>query len=168
MKFYKGISKLEGLLVGIVTALLVLVVFIQVLNRGIIKATISWPEEAARYLMVWQVFLASVIAFRKGANCYIDVLVNRLHGKSRIAMGCFANVVCLVFAFIVVSTSLEVIQSQIMFNQTSTALNINMAFVYAALPVWGVLFILELAFMTIQLFRPGTFTEKSVREGPLA
>lgn len=59
MKFYKGVSKLESFFVAVVTVLLVLVVFIQVVNRTLIKATIAWPEEAARYLMVWQVFLAS-------------------------------------------------------------------------------------------------------------
>lgn len=63
MKFYNGINKVEKVLVAIVTVLLVAVVFLQVVNRTIIKATIAWPEEAARYLMVWQVFLASVIAF---------------------------------------------------------------------------------------------------------
>ena len=66
MKFYNGINKVEKVLVAIVTVLLVAVVFLQVVNRTIIKATIAWPEEAARYLMVWQVFLASVIAFRPG------------------------------------------------------------------------------------------------------
>lgn len=52
MKFYKGVSKLESFFVAVVTVLLVLVVFIQVVNRTLIKATIAWPEEAARYLMV--------------------------------------------------------------------------------------------------------------------
>ena len=66
MKFYNGINKVEKVLVAIVTVLLVAVVFLQVVNRTIIKATIAWPEEAARYLMVWQVFLASVTRSEPG------------------------------------------------------------------------------------------------------
>ena len=108
MKFYKGVSKLESFFVAVVTVLLVLVGFIQGVNRTLIKATIAWPEEAARYLMVWQVFLASVIAFRQGANCCIDVLINRFHGKVRMAMTCFANAVCLGFALVVTVMALEV------------------------------------------------------------
>ena len=168
MKFYKGVSKLESFFVAVVTVLLVLVVFIQVVNRTLIKATIAWPEEAARYLMVWQVFLASVIAFRQGANCCIDVLINRFHGKVRMAMTCCANAVCLGFALVVTVMALEVMQTQIAFNQTSTALRLNMAFVYAALPTWGILFILELIFMTIQVFKPNAFTEKTGEEAPSA
>ena len=102
MKFYNGINKVEKVLVAIVTVLLVAVVFLQVVNRTIIKATIAWPEEAARYLMVWQVFLASVIAFRTGANCCIDVLINRFHGKAKVVLTCFSNIVCLVFAVVLI------------------------------------------------------------------
>ncbi len=47
MKFYNGINKVEKVLVAIVTVLLVAVVFLQVVNRTIIKATIAWPEEVA-------------------------------------------------------------------------------------------------------------------------
>lgn len=41
MKFYNGINKVEKVLVAIVTVLLVAVVFLQVVNRTIIKATIA-------------------------------------------------------------------------------------------------------------------------------
>lgn len=166
MKFYKGINKIECVLVAIVTFVLVVVVFLQVVNRTLIKATISWPEEAARYLMIWQVFLASVIAFRQGANCCIDVITNRFHGTGKIILSCFSNLVCLLFAVVVIIGGIQVMQSQILYNQTSTALRLNMAVVYAALPTWGVLFILELVFMTIQLFKPNAFSEAvSGKEG---
>lgn len=168
MKFYNGINKVEKVLVAIVTVLLVAVVFLQVVNRTIIKATIAWPEEAARYLMVWQVFLVSVIAFRTGANCCIDVLINRFHGKAKVVLTCFSNIVCLVFAVVLILGALEVIQTQIEFNQTSTALRINMAFVYAAMPVWGILFIVELVFMTIQAFKPTAFKDQTDGEGSAA
>ena len=164
MKFYNGINKVEKVLVAIVTVLLVAVVFLQVVNRTIIKATIAWPEEAARYLMV---FLPSVIAFRTGANCCIDVLINRFHGKAKVVLTCFSNIVCLVFAVVLILGALEVIQTQIEFNQTSTALRINMAFVYAAMPVWGFLFIVEL-FMTIQAFKPTAFKDQTDGEGSAA
>ena len=165
MKFYKGINKIESILTAVVTIFLVAVVFLQVVNRTVIKATISWPEEAARYLMIWQIFLASVIAFRQGSNCCIDVITNRFHGAGKIAMSCFANIVCLIFAVVVILGGIQVMQSQILYNQTSTALGINMAIVYAALPTWGILFIVELAFMTIQIFRPNAFSETSSKEG---
>ena len=50
MKFYNGINKVEKVLVAIVTVLLVAVVFLQVVNRTIIKAS---PEvEKAKGILV--------------------------------------------------------------------------------------------------------------------
>ena len=62
----------------------------------------------------------------------------------------------------------EYIKKNIEFNQTSTALQINMAFVYAAMPIWGILFIVELVFMTIQAFKPTAFKDQTDGEGSAA
>ena len=74
----------------------------------------------------------------------------------------------LLAAMVLILGALEVIQTQIEFNQTSTALQINMAFVYAAMPIWGILFIVELVFMTIQAFKPTAFKDQTDGEGSAA
>lgn len=144
MKFLKVLDAAERYVVAVLTVGLTLTVFFQILNRGIFKMNLAWPEEAARYMMVWMIFMASVLGFKRGANIGIDIITSRMKGAWAKIFFVIQGGVTMAFAGIVAWYSMPIIQMQFELNQRSPALKLNMSYVYSAMPVWGALIIIEI------------------------
>lgn len=59
-------------------ALMVLAILIQVFFRYVLNAALPWPDEAARFMMLWLTGLMAPIAFRRGGFVAIDMLLMAL------------------------------------------------------------------------------------------
>jgi TRAP-type C4-dicarboxylate transport system permease small subunit len=55
-------------------ALMVFVILIQVFFRYVLNNALPWPDEAARFLMLWMTGLIAASAYRKGGFVAIDML----------------------------------------------------------------------------------------------
>lgn len=68
-----------GRLIGwIAIGLMVVVILLQVFCRYILGAALPWPDEAARFLMLWMTGLMAPSAFRWGGFVSIDMLKDML------------------------------------------------------------------------------------------
>jgi TRAP-type C4-dicarboxylate transport system permease small subunit len=65
---------------------MVVVTFIQVVNRFIFQSAFFWAEECAILTMIWIAFMGSAIAARKGMHTRIDFLINMLAPKAKQAI----------------------------------------------------------------------------------
>lgn len=59
-------------------ALMVVIILVQVFWRYVLNNALPWPEEAARFLMLWAAGLMIATAFRRGGFVSIDMLVRLL------------------------------------------------------------------------------------------
>ena len=59
-------------------ALMVVAILIQVFFRYVLNNALPWPDEAARFLMLWMTGLMAPMAFRLGGFVAIDMLVEAL------------------------------------------------------------------------------------------
>jgi TRAP-type C4-dicarboxylate transport system permease small subunit len=59
-------------------ALMVVAILIQVFFRYVLTAALPWPDEAARFMMLWLTGLMAPIAFRQGGFVAIDMVVQAL------------------------------------------------------------------------------------------
>lgn len=59
--------------IGLVAAIAVIVIA-SVIMRYVFNNSISWSEDAAKFLMVWLAFLGSPLGFRHGAHVAIELL----------------------------------------------------------------------------------------------
>jgi len=59
-------------------ALMVLAILIQVFFRYALNNALPWPDEAARFMMLWLTGLMAPIAFRRGGFVAIDMVVMAL------------------------------------------------------------------------------------------
>ena len=59
-------------------ALMVLAILVQVFFRYVLNNALPWPDEAARFLMLWLTGLMAPMAFRRGGFVAIDMLVEAL------------------------------------------------------------------------------------------
>ena len=62
-------------------ALMVLAILIQVFFRYVLNAALPWPDEAARFMMLWLTGLMAPLAFRRGGFVAIDMVVQALPFK---------------------------------------------------------------------------------------
>ena len=59
------------------------VVFFQVFNRFILKASMAWTEELAMFLFQWVVFLGAALGVKRMSHFGIDLMVEKLSEKNR-------------------------------------------------------------------------------------
>ena len=129
---------------GVAVALLavtVTLVILQVFFRYVLNSSLSWSEEAARYLFIW----AAVLGFSSSVEARrlfrFDMLAQRLPPAG--AAVCVALYVIATVGFLwalIVSGGALVMGT---LSQTSPAIRLPMALPYAALPVGGVLIALH-------------------------
>ncbi len=63
-------------------ALMVLAILIQVFFRYVLNSALPWPDEAARFMMLWLTGLMAPIAFRRGGFVALDTVVAALPQKT--------------------------------------------------------------------------------------
>ncbi len=120
------------LAIGVVMAAMVADVTIQIFFRYVIQDPPTWTEELARYLFVWEVFLAAGLAFGRGSHIVVDALL-LLVPRARRVFSVISNSIVLAFLIVVVWQGIAM--ARLTSNTVSTAMNLNMGVVYAGLPV---------------------------------
>ena len=59
-------------------ALMVIAILVQVFFRYVLNNALPWPDEAARFMMLWMMGLMAPMAYRQGGFVAIDMLVEAL------------------------------------------------------------------------------------------
>lgn len=114
---------------------MVVILFVQVISRFVFSSSLSWSEEAARYLFIWLIFLCLGSVTLRGEHIVIDVLTARLAPPMRRIFETVALAVALVLNLLLLYLAGDIALIFLDVGQTSAALGIPMAAVYAALPV---------------------------------
>lgn len=130
---------------------MVLVVFFQIISRAFFGTSFSWTTELARYMMIWVVFLGGGIAFQHAAHISIEALVDKLSNFWKKAVQAFVTIACIAFFVILIVTGIEFSSNSM--TQTSPALQIPMGLVYLAIPISGVLQILNVIDINLSYFK---------------
>lgn len=120
---------------GAAMAVMVALVFLQVVARYLVKVNVAWAEEVSGIAFVWMIFLGAAAGMKRNAHLAIDVFLAGLPPRVRRVWD--AVVLLLVSVFLVF---LIVIGGQFVDRSaqtTSTYLNWPMLYVYAVLPLSG-------------------------------
>ena len=126
-------------------ALMVALVFANVVSRYLFNRSFIWAEELSQYLMVWVTFLGAGLALRQGRHVAVEMLQDALPGPIGRAMRFLVAV--LVIAFLVV---LAILGFQIVlfaWEQETPAMNISAGIPYLAVPVGALLFLAHFLLM---------------------
>lgn len=132
---------LERTLIGL-SMLIAAVVFLQVVFRYVLRQPLFWSEELPRYLLIWTSFLAAALAQKNEAHINITLALTPLAPRIRRGVQILTNLVILAFLGVLVYSGSLV--TSITAHHRSTALQLPMGIVYAALPVGAALMILYL------------------------
>jgi TRAP-type C4-dicarboxylate transport system permease small subunit len=120
---------------AVLLAVVVVIVLVQVFGRYILRISLSWPEELARYVLVWLMFFGVAAAAATRSQIVVDTLVELVSPRVRRVLegiGALAGVV---------AVGLLVWTSQPLFGpasrSTSPATGIPSFWIYLAIPVGG-------------------------------
>lgn len=132
-----GYCKAIGYVIATILAVMVVLVFGNVVMRYAFNSGFTISEELSRWLFVWLTFLGAVIALRTNAHLGTDMLVGRLGptGK-RICMG-IALLLMLYCLWLIFRGSYE--QTIINWSSTSAVMEVSMGWFYSAGMVMAVL-----------------------------
>ncbi|WP_425091842.1 TRAP transporter small permease [Tropicimonas sp. S265A] len=92
-----------GRAIGIVAvALMVVAILIQVFFRYVLNNALPWPDEAARFAMLWMTGLMAPTAFRRGGFVAIDMLLIALPKAVSALISLVLLLICLIVLVVAV------------------------------------------------------------------
>jgi len=133
MRIVSELLRLAKASIVLISVLMVVVTLAQVIFRYVIGAPLAWSEEMARYCFVWIVFLGGAVGLARGIHLGVDIFVNLLPERFRIALEALVSALIAGFAATVVYASLPVINMNML--QRSPALGVQMSWIYIAIPI---------------------------------
>lgn len=136
----KKIDKcLETLLVALL-AFLVIDVLWQVASRYLFTSPSSVTDELAGFLLIWVGLLGAAYVAGCNQHLAIDLLIRRLSPRRRRIARYFTALVLFLFAVAVLIVGGSwLVYTRFALHVTSASLQINLGYIYLALPVSGLL-----------------------------
>ena len=130
----------RGAAVGLL-AITVVIVILQVFFRYVLNSSLSWSEEAARYLFIWAALLGFSSSVEAGRLFSFEMFAARLPLAGRRICAALFAIAAVAFLWTLVFHGASLVAKTM--SQSSPAIGMPMALAYAALPVGGVLITLH-------------------------
>lgn len=132
-KLARMVEKADGVLLAVIVVLL----FLQVITRYFNNSSFLWAGEAALWIFVWMVFLGAAVLFHKKEHMIVDIIEYFLPGKTKgkiqklldkiIRMTCWVFLVIVFYYSILFTISVA--------NQYAVSFRLSRVYLSAALPV---------------------------------
>lgn len=120
---------LEGLAV-LCLALVLVIIFLQVVFRYVLEISVPFTEEAARYFGVWLVFAGGAALVASDGHIRLTFLVDRARGAPRTLLLALSALLVLAFNATLLVGGLRLIPLN--WNQSATTLPVSVSVLYIA------------------------------------
>jgi len=127
-KFIQGYCRVLSLLMAAALAVMVVLVFGNVIMRYGFNSGITVSEELSRWLFVWLTFLGAIVAMKDGAHLGSDTLVSRMPLPVKKLFFVAGHLLMLFVCWLLFRGSWE--QAVINLETTSAVMEISMALFY--------------------------------------
>lgn len=149
-------DNLEKILVILLLGAMSLIIGFQVFMRYIMKASLSWSEEVARYMFIWLTYIGISYGVKTNRHIKVDAAMYIFPKGLRKYVAILGNLLFLAFALIIVKNSIATSGKILSLGQASPAVGIPMGFVYMA-PLVG------FAIVVLRLLQSIFYEIKSVK-----
>ena len=121
------------------------IVFTNVVMRYTTHESLEWAEEVSRHMMIWLTFLGAGLVLRYGGHIAVENLQDALPRRGGIVMRAVVAVLLLAFFGFMVWYGWLYMQRTLF--QLTAVTQIPFAYIYAAMPIGGILLIVHGAFI---------------------
>lgn len=122
----------EEALMAVFLCGIVVMMTTHVFFRYVMKAPLTWSEEATRYLFIWFVFIGISYGIRNKTHIRVNI-IEVLCPKVTPVFNLIQDVLGALFVFYLIPAAFRSMQQLAARNQTSAGLHLPMVFVYGAL-----------------------------------
>ncbi|ODT84055.1 MAG: hypothetical protein ABS76_00660 [Pelagibacterium sp. SCN 64-44] len=135
-----GLARLLVAAVVVMTCVMLLALGLQVLLRYAFSITLPWPDELAMAMFSWTVLLIAPLGVKEGFHARLVVVADNLPDRWKPVQQRGVDLLCAILGVaLAVAGSRYALESSVM---RSAAIGYPMVWLYAALPVSGVLMVL--------------------------
>ncbi len=155
MKNNKALKVLGNLDLGlgcVMAAFLIVLTFVGVLMRYIMRSPITWQEEVQMLLFLWIVFLGGSAAFRTGGHIAIEILVDALPKAMRSVVEKIGVLIQLVILSYLFMQELAYYNQLVSTGKVTNLLRMPYSIAYLVIPVGGALMIISMLYYTYQIY----------------
>lgn len=147
------ITQLSRLFVALCVGVMVGVIWLSVFTRYALSSPLPWPEQLAKYLMIWMAFVGGSLGVRNRAHVAVDLLVSALPERAGKVLEAIA--VALSGLFLLLATGYGISFAWRARDFSDPVMNgMTLAIPYAAIPVGCALMFLQLIFVTRRGIEP--------------
>ncbi len=148
-------TKIQDWTVIVIMTAFIFVILLGTFCRYTQIAVLRWPDEAARYLMIWMAFIAAGTAARHGGHFAVQLVYafapKRFHAFFLILQCVLVDLLMLFLLHL----SVNIIRKQMFMKQVSPAVGVPMWFMYLAVPVGCFLIMVQGTLRTIDIIKSG-------------
>lgn len=139
----KLLDYFEELLIVLSLSTMIIINFGNVVSRYFIHASWSFSEELMVILFVYNSFFGASIAFKRGAHLGFTVLTDLLPPEFKKISVFIAGATTVILMILLAKYGMEMVQSQIMFNQKTPALGLPEWTAGLSVPLGSILIIIR-------------------------
>jgi len=132
----KIISKIFNHIVVSLFGVMFLLVLFQIIMRYVFNHPSVWSEELVRFLLVWIVFLGSIIVTRGKEHIKIGIFVEFLPVKLKNIFQFIEKILSSLFLLLLIYFGSHIIIQNL--HNMSSIININRGFIYLCIPLGAV------------------------------
>ncbi|HLU90119.1 MAG TPA: TRAP transporter small permease [Cyclobacteriaceae bacterium] len=138
--FRSRLDKAVGFLLVVILGIMVLNVTWQVVSRYVFQAPSSFTDELSRYLLIWLGMLGAAYVAGQNDHLAIDILPQKLKGRKKIRLQIFISIVIIAFVLpVMILGGSNLVYITYVLGQKSATLQVPLAYVYAIIPLSGLL-----------------------------
>ena len=127
--------------------------------RYVFNNSLSWSEELARYIFIWQIWLGTGVGIRLKEQIRVEILVKKLSRTGAKLLNAAALIILLLFCIFLVINGYQLVMKIAGRNALSTALKIPLSYVYLSLSFSSAITSLYFIDQWVELFIPAKETE---------
>lgn len=133
-KIDKIIDKIQEFVCFLLFFGMVAVGGVSVFSRFVLNLSITWAEEAIRFLCIWLTFVGAALTVRKDGHVSIDIFISLIkNNKLRAIYYCVSRVIGIIFLIVIFPASVTLVQKT--GNSMAAAIKISWKWIYLAVPV---------------------------------
>lgn len=160
-KLWKLVQRITYALSAACMAIVILLIFVNVVCRYITHYSIPWCEEATRYMFVAVIFLTLNIMIAQGSALRVDIIDNYVKGKGKILLSVIQTVLTVVTLGVFTYSGIMLMQAGK--TSISPAMHIPMYLIYALMPLGYFLALIEVIHQEVVFVRDQREKERETR-----
>jgi len=137
--FVKGINYLLAFLLAVI----VLIVFSNVLSRYLFNASLAWSDEISRMMFIWLVFLGAIIAYVNNEHLGLDIFIKFFPKKTTQVFILVADIVVFISLTVVLKGGIDMTVDSFESGWISSAVPIQYGYIYLVVPISAALMLIE-------------------------